>query len=76
VTAAEFAAMADPDRNPQFRRGWTGPPLEKETARARRRSAPQAELFLNYRPSLITETRSDRQAAERLFAPNRPGDRR
>jgi hypothetical protein len=30
MTAAEFAAMSDPDRNRQFSRPWTEPPPEKE----------------------------------------------
>ena len=29
MTAAEFAAMADPSKNPQFRRSWTGPPQKR-----------------------------------------------
>lgn len=26
MNSADFARMSDPDRNPQFRRGWTWPP--------------------------------------------------
>ena len=37
MNAADFAAMANPSRNPQFRRCWVGPPPRK------RRSAPVAQ---------------------------------
>jgi hypothetical protein len=77
LTAAEFAAMADPSKNPNFRRLWTGPP-EKEEAPVRRHSEPEADLFDKVATKTNSVTRSDQQrlidAANRLFAPRR-GDR-
>jgi len=31
MNGADWAAMSDPDRNPQFRRGWTWPPPRNAT---------------------------------------------
>ncbi len=58
MNAADFAAMADPTKNPQFRRGWAGPPPDPE--KRKRRSLAGAPLVIK-NPEHSTRTIHDDQ---------------
>jgi hypothetical protein len=67
MDAAAFALQSDPERNPQFRRGWLVPPSPKRKRHPmRQHRMPPME---NTTDCENIKKNAARQEAEALFAP-------
>lgn len=72
MDAARAAAMSDPLHNPQFRRAWTAPPLEKERPLMAATIQGAQDTFGNSRNSANIEKHKEIQGKSQGVADGSP----